>query len=86
MGVTALFSTWVDEWIWRVALGLVFGALASLWISRQVAGPFYRIERDLESILHGARQGQRVQLREGDPLQHLADLINELIERTKKPV
>ena len=86
LGMTALFCVWVDDWIWRVALGLVFGALSSLWISRRVAGPFYRIERDLESILNGAQKGERVQLREGDPLQHLADLINELIERTKTRV
>jgi len=39
---------------------LVFGALASLWVSRQVAGPFYRLEKDLESLLHGAKQGQKV--------------------------
>jgi len=84
LGVTMLFYIWVDDLVWRIALGLVFGALVSLWVSRQVAGPFYRIEHDLDSILHGAQQGEKVKLREGDPLQHLADLINELIERTRK--
>jgi len=84
LGATAVFSVWVDAAVWRVALGLVFGALASLWVSRRVAGPFYRIENDLESILHGARQGHKVQLRDGDPLQHLADLVNELLEKTTK--
>ena len=84
LGTTALFFIWVDAVVWRIVLGLVFGALASLWISRRVAGPFYRIETDLESILHGAKQGQKVQLREGDPLRHLADLVNELIEKTGK--
>ena len=82
--MTALFCVWVDDLVWRVVLGLVFGALASLWVSRQVAGPFYRIESDLDSILHGARHGEKVKLREGDPLQHLADLINELIEEAGK--
>jgi len=84
LGASALFYVWVDALVWRVVLGLVFGALASLWVSRQVAGPFYRIEKDLDSILHGVRQGEKVKLREGDPLQHLADLINELIERARK--
>jgi hypothetical protein len=83
LGVTALFSFWVEAWIWRIALGLVFGSLASLWVSRQVAGPFYRLEIDLESILRGTGPGQKVQLRDGDPLQRLADLVNELIERTR---
>ena len=81
LGITALFSAWVGDWIWRIALGLVFGALASLWVSRRIAGPFYRLEKDLESLLHGARQGQKVHLREGDPLQHLTELVNELIDQ-----
>ena len=80
----AAVSVWIDALVWMVALGLVFGAFASLWVSRRVAGPFYRIEKDLESILYGASQGQLVQLREGDPLRHLADLVNELIERARK--
>ena len=84
LGMTMLFFIWVDALVWRIALGLVFGALASLWVSRQVAGPFYRIENDLDAILHGAQQGEKVQLRDGDSLQHLAYLINELIERTRK--
>jgi hypothetical protein len=84
LGVTALFSMWVEDWVWRIALGLVFGSWASLWVSRKIAGPFYRIETDLESILNGASQGQKVQLRDGDPLQHLADLVNELLERGRK--
>jgi hypothetical protein len=84
LGATALASLWLDDWIWRVVLGLVFGALASLWVSRQVAGPFYRLEQDLEALLHGAKNGQRVHLRDGDPLQHLTELVNELIESKGK--
>jgi hypothetical protein len=84
LGATAWVSHWIHEWVWRITLGLVFGALASLWVSRQIAGPFYRIEKDLDTMLHGAKSGQKVTLREGDPLGHLAELINELIERTQK--
>jgi hypothetical protein len=84
LGVTALFSIWVDDWVWKIALGMVFGSWASLWVSRKIAGPFYRIEKDLEVILADAGRGQKVQLREGDPLGHLANLVNELIERAKK--
>lgn len=84
LGVTALFSIWVEDWVWKITLGMVFGSWASLWVSRRIAGPFYRLEKDLETILHGAAaSGQKVQLREGDPLGHLADLVNELLERTK---
>ena len=84
LGATAFVSVWVGDLVWRIALGLVFGALASLWVSRQIAGPFYRIETDLEALLNGAKDGQKVVLREGDPLRHLADLVNELIERGRK--
>jgi hypothetical protein len=84
LGATALASLGVTEWVWRIALGLVFGALASLWVSRQIAGPFYRIEKDLESLLHGAKERQKIVLREGDPLGHLAGLVNELIDQTQK--
>jgi hypothetical protein len=83
LGATAWISVWITDWVWRIALGLVFGGLASLWVSRQVAGPFYRIEKDLETLLHGASKRQKVVLRDGDPLGHLAELINELIERAR---
>src|SRR5262245_14061952 len=84
LGATAWVSLWLPDWVWRIALGLGFGTIASLWVSRQIAGPLYRIEKDLEDLLHGAREGRKITLRDGDPLGHLADLINELIERTKK--
>jgi hypothetical protein len=84
LGATAWISLWIGDWVWRIALGLVFGAMASLWVSRQIAGPFYRIEKDLEEILSGARNGSPIQLRPGDPLQHLAELVNELIQKVKK--
>ena len=69
--------------MWRIALGLVFGAMASLWVSRKIAGPFYRMEKDLESLLDGAPGRQKVIVRAGDPLEHLADLVNELIEQKR---
>jgi len=84
LGAITWISLWIGDWVWRIALGLVFGALASLWVSRRIAGPFYRIEKDLDSLLHGAKNGQKVILRDGDPLNHLAELINELIDRARK--
>src|SRR6267142_1749687 len=80
LGATAWISLWIKDLVWRIALGLVFGALASLWVSRQIAGPLYRIEKDLDTLLHGAADGRKVVLRDGDPLGRLAALINELID------
>jgi hypothetical protein len=74
----------LDEWVWRLTLVLAGGCFISLWVSRKIAGPFYRIEKDLEALLAGAVEGKTIHLRPGDPLQHLAQLINELIERTRR--
>ncbi len=63
---------------------LALGSFISLWVSRRIAGPFYRIEQDLEALLDGATTGREIRLRPGDPLHHLASLLNELIERTGK--
>lgn len=57
------------------------GALISLWISRRIAGPLYRIEKDLEAILNGTLSGRPISLRQGDPMQHLVELLNEFIQR-----
>lgn len=78
-----LFTAVVGNWIWTITLVLAIGCFVSLWASRRIAGPFYRIEKDLEEILTGAAGGKRIQLRPGDPLEHLATLVNELVEKTR---
>src|SRR5687768_8102294 len=72
------------DWVWAAAVLLSVGTFISIWVSRTIAGPLHRIEKDLESLLHGASSGVRVHLREGDHLQHLAELVNQLIERSRK--
>lgn len=70
--------------IWTCVMLLAVGTFVSIWVSRWITGPLYRIEKDLEALLQEANSGIRVRLREGDHLQHLADLVNQLIERTRK--
>jgi len=82
MAVAIGLSFWLEEWVWVVAVSLAIGALSALWVSRRIAGPFYRIEQDLEALLSGAASGKAIQLRPGDPLQHLADLVNQLIKKS----
>ena len=72
------------QWIWVGVLLLALGTFLSIWVSRKIAGPLYRIEKDLESMLKGDSSGTRVHLRQGDPLQHLAELVNQLMERSQK--
>ena len=74
----------IEEWVWRLTLVLAAGCFISLWVSRKIAGPFYRIEKDLEELLTGAAEGKTIHLRPGDPLQHLAYLVNQLIERSRR--
>jgi len=74
----------VDDWMWAATAMMAIGAFVALWISRKIAGPFYRIEKDLEALLQGAREGQTIRLRPGDPLQHLAELVNQVIEKAKR--
>ena len=82
MALAAVMVRYSTEWIWIGVLLLSIGTFVSIWVSRTIAGPLYRIEKDIESLLQGATQGARVRLREGDHLQHLADLVNQLIERS----
>jgi hypothetical protein len=84
MILAATMVTFSLEWIWIGVVLISIGTFVSIWVSRKIAGPLYRIEKDLEAMLHGASSGTRVHLREGDPLQHLAELVNQLMERTQK--
>jgi hypothetical protein len=82
LALVAIFL-WIDRGWWTLAMGLAVGGMISLAVSRQIAGPFYRIEKDLEAWLEGAREGKYIQLRPGDPLHHLSGLINELLQLAK---
>jgi hypothetical protein len=84
MGLAALMITLNLEWVWIAALLVSIGTIISLWVSRQIAGPLYRIEKDIETVLTEASSGVRVHLRQGDQLQHLADLVNQLMERSQR--
>ena len=73
-----------SPWLWNVVLMLAVGVFVSLWASRRVAGPLYRIEQDLEAFLSGALERGTIQLREGDPMGRLAELLNKLMEKSRK--
>ena len=54
--------------IWFIALEL----------SHRIAGPLYRLEKELNERIDGKKSGP-IQLREKDELKELADKINKLI-------
>jgi membrane protein implicated in regulation of membrane protease activity len=84
MGLTAIMIAFSLEWTWIAFVLIAIGTFISLWVSRRIAGPLYRIEKDIESLLQGANAGLRVNLRKDDHLQHLADLVNQLVEKTQR--
>src|SRR5262245_26244208 len=60
MGLTALMVLLGLEWVWMTALLISVGTMALLWVSREIAGPLHRIEKDLEALLRDATSGIRV--------------------------
>ena len=100
MAAAGTLARATSQWLPAGALALAVGTFVSVWVSRKIAGPLYRIEKDLEALLSGAfdgpstrpagpsagclEDGHPIHLREGDPLQHLAALVNRLMERTRK--
>jgi len=59
-----------DLQLGRLWVGVVLVSIStfvSIWVSRKIAGPLYRIEKDIESLLQGASSGVHVHIREGTP-------------------
>jgi methyl-accepting chemotaxis protein len=51
--------------------------------SHRIAGPAYRLQRLIKEVAAG-RRGFRVRLRKKDYLKHIADAVNELIEKLEE--
>ncbi len=67
------------QWIFIVISGLVVVVL-SMFLTHRFAGPLYRFERTLESLIEGNLKC-RIHLRKKDEAKEMADLFNVLIER-----
>lgn len=64
-----------------IAMPLVFFViwLSALELSHRIAGPLYRMEKELDGIIEGIKHGPII-LRRKDELQVLAKKINKVIE------
>jgi len=67
------------QWIFIVFSGLLVVVL-SMFLTHRFAGPLYRFERTLESLIEGNLKC-RIHLRKKDEAKEMADLFNVLIER-----
>jgi hypothetical protein len=69
--------------VWPAAIFVGVGMfLYSLWVSRRIAGPAYRINAVLRLLLDG-NPPEKVRLRKGDYLQETAELLEELVLRER---
>lgn len=59
-------------------VSLLSGILLALFLPQKIAGPVFRIEEDLKEIQAGNLK-KEIRLRQGDPLQDLAQAINTTI-------
>ncbi len=62
-----------------VALLFVVVPIAGILFTHHVAGPIFRIRREMRRVAEGER-GFRVKLREGDQMTHLADTFNQMLQ------
>ncbi|MBU0673813.1 MAG: methyl-accepting chemotaxis protein [Proteobacteria bacterium] len=59
-------------------VSLVSGMLIAIFLPQKIAGPIFRIEQDL-IVIRGGDLDKKIRLRDGDPLQGLAESINATI-------
>lgn len=59
--------------------------LIAFYISHKIAGPVYRVEKELEEIIKGD-YSRRIKLRANDELKELAEGINQLLDHFEKNI
>ena len=67
--------------LFTVLIFLPIVLAGSIYLSHKVAGPAYRLEKDIKKIA-GGEFGLRVRIRKGDELQELTNEINGMVEKT----
>jgi len=73
------------DFLWPIlggslAIGLLVGGIISLFFPHAIAGPLYRLEREIKKIGAGDLT-LRLKIRKGDDLQEFVDGLNEGIEQ-----
>ncbi|OIO02099.1 hypothetical protein COY52_00945 [Candidatus Desantisbacteria bacterium CG_4_10_14_0_8_um_filter_48_22] len=64
---------------WKLIILIVLAVLASILISHKIAGPLYRIERNLKEAVGSGDLTHVIILRKGDELEDLVRSINQMI-------
>lgn len=68
------------------SIPVVFFMLISMgiFLSRKLAGPIKRLEKELNDIVAGNLMSRRLQLRKGDELKTMVDSVNILLDKIEK--
>lgn len=80
---TAVISSLL--WVFGIGILLIIIqiVLMTIFFSHKLAGPIYRFEILCHGIINGVYTDM-VHLRKGDEMRNLANLLNEVIDRTRK--
>ncbi len=69
-----------------VSIPILFVILISIgiFLSRKLAGPIERVEKELSEIVEGCLTSRRLKLRKGDELKPMIDDVNRLLDKIEK--
>ncbi|MEW6555985.1 MAG: hypothetical protein AB1349_01370 [Elusimicrobiota bacterium] len=60
---------------------IVFVAVVSIYISHKIAGPVFKLKKQIREIINSGDTSRKIFVRKGDELQDLVAVINELLEK-----
>ncbi|MFH1379083.1 MAG: hypothetical protein ABII23_02275 [bacterium] len=73
---------------WEGLLALIVSSLLTLFLSRRVVGPIYRIQEEINYFLDNRQNSdfeeREIRIRTNDAFQDLNQLVNRLIEEVQK--
>ncbi|MFA5779772.1 MAG: hypothetical protein WC947_06515 [Elusimicrobiota bacterium] len=70
--------------LWLIVNSFIYTALVavvSVYISHKIAGPVFKLKKQLREIIDSGDTNKKIFLRKGDELADLAAVINELLEK-----
>ncbi len=71
-----------------ISIPILFIILISIgiFLSRRLAGPVERMEKELSEIVKGGFMSRRLKLRKGDELKPMIDNVNVLLDKIEKKI
>jgi signal transduction histidine kinase len=70
--------------LWLIVNSFIYTALVavvSVYISHKIAGPVFKLKKQIREIIDSGDTNKKIFLRKGDELNDLAAVINELLEK-----